>query len=90
METGEPIIYTGPTDKRLGLRHLAIYAGAYPEYLRDRIKSNPALENFFVPISRYARTAQPSQTSTGSISTPFARGGALPRRQIGPPIKQRR
>ncbi len=88
METGEPIIYTGPTDKKLGLRHGAIYSGDIPEYLRETIESNSALANFFVPLARHAMKPR-KRRPEGSVSAPLSRGiPAL--RPYGPPIKQRR
>ena len=84
----EPIIYTGPTNKALGLRNRAIYSAEPPEHLRETIATNSALANFFVPLSRYAKVLRKFGARAGAVSAPLARG-ALPTRQIGPPIKKR-
>jgi hypothetical protein len=84
----EPIIYTGPTDKKLGLRHNAIFSGALPEHLRETIESNSALANFFVPLERYAKKPR-KRAATGAVSATLSRT-APPTRQIGPPIKKKR
>ena len=81
------IIYTGPNNPTLGLRNRAIYSGGTPEHLRESIESNSALANFFVPLSRYAKT--PRTRARVGVSATTARGAGLAPKQIGPPIKQR-
>jgi hypothetical protein len=89
---GEPIIYVGPTDKRLGLRSKAIYSGDIPEHLRDKIESNPALANYFQPLARYAARTRKRRTAASAreaVSATLSRGNIQPR-TYGPPIKKRR
>lgn len=80
------LIYTGPTNKTLGLRHNAIYAGdKLPAHLEDLAASNPALAHQFVPLARYAKT--PRTPEKGPVSKVAARASRPSPRKPGPPIK---
>ena len=81
------IIYTGPTNKLLGLRNRAIYAGGTPEHLKEELARNPALANFFVPLERHAKTRR-GRAVKPAVSATVARG-PVPAKTFGPPIKPR-
>lgn len=80
------VIYTGPTNKTLGLRHNAIYKSAeLTESLRDLVKNNPALAHQFVPLERHSKT--PRSPVGGPVITPIRKRIEIVK--LGPPIKKR-
>jgi hypothetical protein len=81
------IIYTGPTDKRRGLRHNAIYQDdRLVPHIRALTDTNSALANLFVPLERQAKRRR--QRVPGPVSNPAARKTLAPIR-LGPPIKRK-
>jgi hypothetical protein len=76
------IIYTGPSNRLLGLRKGAIYAGAIPEHLRKQIESDSALANFFVPLSRHAKTRRARGLAPAPVSAPSPGDRSLPKPSV--------
>lgn len=80
------LIYTGPTNKRQGLRNRAIYRdGELPAHLKKLVEGNSALEHQFVPLDRYAK--MPRVRSRGPIVKVLRQAVQVPK--LGPPIKKR-
>jgi len=71
------IIYTGPTRKELCLRRFTKFVGGevFPG-LKEKIASDPAFANFFVPLSKFAskRRARLDEGEPATVKArPFTR-----------------
>lgn len=73
-----PSIFTGPDNKKLGIRHnqvfvgnLPVAKGAFPPHVKDAVKDNPALENSFMALDKFAvhKPHRPAPAVKAPVST---------------------
>jgi hypothetical protein len=80
------VIYTGPSNKKLGLRNRAIYTSPeLPAHLKALVETNSALAHLFVPLERWK--TQRHVAPKGPVVT-LARKPIAPIK-LGPPIKKK-
>lgn len=64
-------IYTGPNDKKLGLRQYQTFVGNYPPHVQHALRQNPGLANYFMSLTKFQTLVPPgSPRKQGSKLNP--------------------